>query len=106
MTPELSCLRSHALALQPDKTRFTAADMLKVFEHLAEVERLAEARLDLLRLHHGYHVRDAGNGVLFAMPDAKVEPCPNPQKYLCDCGVCLRCQSISSRMPNLEALPS
>lgn len=104
MTPEVHQLLTRARALQPDKTRFTAAEMLTVFEHLSEVERLAQARLDLLRLHHGYHLHEAGENLLFAMPDAKVEPCENKQKYQTDCGKCLRCQSISSGMPDLAAL--
>lgn len=89
MTPELSSLLTLARGLQPDKTRFTPAEMLKVFDHLAEVERLAEARLDLLREHHGYYRTPEGH----VLP-GKVEPCENPGRYQEDCGECLRCRSV------------
>lgn len=89
MTPELDQIRTRARELQPDKTRFTAAEVLSIFEHLAEVERLSEARLDLLREHHGYYRTPEG----WVLP-GKVEPCENPGRHLEDCGKCLRCRSI------------
>lgn len=77
--------------------------MDRMMTQLEETRKLADARLDLLRIHHGYYLHEAPTGHIFAMP-GKTEPCSDKQKYETDCGKCLRCQSISSAMPDLEAL--
>jgi hypothetical protein len=53
---------------------------------LRELRELADARLDLLREHYGYD-RDG-------IPRGPIAPCSDPDRYLRDCGRCLRCRSI------------